>query len=388
MHICVDGRSISHPRRGGFKTYIENLMAAVAQDASEFDFIIVYDRPHSFTPIADHPRFQQVVIPAGMRIIGQLRREHFGLPIYASRNPGALWHFPYNRAPLCGIEDYVLTLHDVTPFMHTPRLDWSRPLTAVKELVFFYYPRLLIRRSARRARAIITVSGYSRDRIIERLRVPSEKVHVTPLAAAPVFRLLSARERRTAGQALSRDYGLDKPFLLTVASSLLKNPQGVVEAFARLPASLRARYYLVIAMAHRRAYSAVREVAERHGLAGKIRVLVNVEPEILVWLYNLAEVLVYPSFTESFPLPTVEAMSCGTPTICSNTTGFPEQVGDAALTIPPEDTDAIVHALQRVLRYKDLRLAMAEASLRRARQFSWDETARQTLDVYRSVVSG
>jgi glycosyltransferase involved in cell wall biosynthesis len=388
MRVYIDGRSISHPRRGGFKTYVENLIAVFAAAPEGYEFTVIYERPHEFPPIACNPLFRQVVIPARVSMIGQVYREQVALPAYARRQPAALWHFPYNTAPWSGIDGYVLTLHDMTAFTHPARPDWSRPLRALRDLAIFYYPRLLIRRAARRARAVITVSQYARERMVEILGVPEQKVFVTPLAAQPLFRPLSTAERQRAREALTENHGLSGPFLLTVASSLLKNPQGVVEAYARLPAEVRDRHSLVIVMAHQRVRAAVEALAHRLGVDRQIRILTEVESSELLRLYNVAEVLVYPSFTESFPLPTAEAMACGTPVICSNTTGFPEQVGEAAITVTPADLDQLVSALSRVLSSADLRLQMAQAGLRRSQRYSWQRTAEMTREIYDAVLSG
>lgn len=388
MRVCIDGRSISHPRRGGFKTYVENLIAAFAAATDGCQFSVIYDRPYEFPPIAGHPRFRQVIIPARVSMVGQVYREQVALSAYARRQPAALWHFPYNTAPWSGIDGYVLTLHDMTAFSHPARPDWSRPLRALRDLAIFYYPRLLIQRAARRARAVITVSQYARERIVEILGVPEHRVFVTPLAAQPLFRPLSAVERQRAREAVAEKYGLSGPFLLTVASSLLKNPQGVVEAYARLPRVVTDRYELVIVMAHQRVRATVEALAHRLGVNRRVRILTELEPSELLRLYNLAGVMVFPSFTESFGLPPLEAMACGTPVIASNTSSMPEVLGDAAVLVPPTDGQALADALTAVLTTPSLAEELVEQGLARSRQFSWEDTARQTLALYRSVVEG
>jgi glycosyltransferase involved in cell wall biosynthesis len=384
MNIFIDGRSISHPRRGGFKTYIENLVAALADIPCNDEFTIIYDRSYQFLPIVGNARFHQVACSARVRMIGQVYREQIALPTYARRYPGALWHFPYNTAPRLGIEGYVLTLHDVTSFTHAARPDWSRPARALQDVLLYYYPRFFVYRSARRARAIITVSNYARKEIVQVLGISADKVFVTPLAAQPIFRLLNPEEKQAARQVILEKYGLGRPFLITVASSLLKNPQGVLEAYARLPIELQEQYDLVIVMAHERNQVIIETLARQLGVTCRVSVLINLGPEELVWLYNLAEVLVYPSITESFPLPTAEAMACGTPIICSNTTGFPEQVGNVAITVSPNDTHEITSALVTVLASSELRQRMSEAGLRRSKSLSWITTAQQTLEIYKA----
>lgn len=107
----------------------------------------------------------------------------------------------------------------------------------------------------------------------------------------------------------------------------------------------------------------------------------------LVYLYNGAQALVHPSFYEGFGLPPLEAMSCGIPVICSNVSALPEVVGDAALLVPPEEASEWTVAMWRVLHDQELRAVMQAKGYRRAQCFSLEKMARQTMEVYRRVMS-
>lgn len=95
-----------------------------------------------------------------------------------------------------------------------------------------------------------------------------------------------------------------------------------------------------------------------------------------------AEVFVYPSLAEGFGLPPLEAMACGTPVLCSDAPALPEVVGDAAITLPPTDVNAWADALTKVLRDRNLRQTLRQKGLERAKQFSWERTARLTLSAF------
>ena len=105
-------------------------------------------------------------------------------------------------------------------------------------------------------------------------------------------------------------------------------------------------------------------------------------------LYNAADVLAFPSRYEGFGLPVLEAMACGTPVVCSNATSLPEVAGHTALLVPPNDPEALAAALKQVLTDETLYQALREKGLKRAAQFSWEETARKTLAVYEKVAQG
>jgi len=110
-----------------------------------------------------------------------------------------------------------------------------------------------------------------------------------------------------------------------------------------------------------------------------------VPTEDLPAMYHAASLLVYPSLFEGFGIPLVEAMSCGCPIVCSNTTSLPELVGDAAVLVNPYDVEGLANAIWRVLNDRDLRADLVAKGLARARHFSWEKAARQTLQVYRQA---
>jgi glycosyltransferase involved in cell wall biosynthesis len=104
-------------------------------------------------------------------------------------------------------------------------------------------------------------------------------------------------------------------------------------------------------------------------------------------LYQGSIALVYPSFYEGFGLPLVEAMACGTPVIASNVASMPEVLGDAGILLDPSDEDAWTRAIVGLLSGGETRERLREAGLRRAAEFTWDRTARFTLDVYRRALA-
>ena len=105
-----------------------------------------------------------------------------------------------------------------------------------------------------------------------------------------------------------------------------------------------------------------------------------VSPEDKVYLYNLAELFVYPSFFEGFGFPPLEAMACGVPTITSNTSSLPEIAGEAAIMIDPYDIEELAWAMEKILSDSSLSKEMSKRSLERAKIFSWDKCAKETLD--------
>ena len=142
---------------------------------------------------------------------------------------------------------------------------------------------------------------------------------------------------------------------------------------------------LVLAGANGWLWEEVYETVNRLNLEDNVAFLGRVPSEDLVHLYNAARMLVHPSFYEGFGLTPLEALTCGTPAIVSNTAALPEVVGDAAMLIDPHDIDGLVVAMWRVLTEPELRQDLIAKGLKRAQNFSWDKAAQQTLEVYRKV---
>jgi glycosyltransferase involved in cell wall biosynthesis len=120
---------------------------------------------------------------------------------------------------------------------------------------------------------------------------------------------------------------------------------------------------------------------------GRVHRLGHIPYEDLPAIYNLADVFVYPSVYEGFGLPALEGMACGTPVITSNVSSMPEFVGDAGILVPPDDENALVDALHRVLSDDALRRCLMRDGPRQAARFTWENTARKTLRIYEKVLA-
>jgi len=123
------------------------------------------------------------------------------------------------------------------------------------------------------------------------------------------------------------------------------------------------------------------------GLDDEILFTGFVPDEELPSIYGRAGVFVYLSLFEGFGLPPLEAMACGIPVITSNTTSLPEVVGDAGITLPPTDINRVSEALRQVICNKELRTTMRQKGLKQARLFSWEAAARETLEIYKAILS-
>lgn len=289
-----------------------------------------------------------------------------GLPRTARRAGVDLIHAPAYTAPFLAASPVVLTIHDVSYALHPEWYPYRRDALR----------RLFYRWSAHAASRIVTVSEFSAGEIAAAYGIERRRIDVIPLGVDARF---GPRADHNSASASGR------PYLLHVGDVHERRNLGViVEALARLARRSGApELSLVVAGQDRGALEGLRSRAAAAGSADTIVHVGVVSDDRLRTLYQEATALVYPSRYEGFGLPVLEAMASGTPVIGSRAASIPEVLGDAGMLLDPDDPEAWAAAILDVATDSARRSAMRAAGLRRAAAFTWERTARQTLDVYR-----
>lgn len=269
----------------------------------------------------------------------------------------------------------VATIHDLSfihyPHYHPPkRVAWL-----TREL-----PRTLAR-----ADMLITDSEQVRQELIARYAVDEQRVRAIYLGAADCYTELPASQT----SATLAEYGLEHDRYLLFVGTLepRKGVDTLIEAWSRLPEPMRQEYPLVLAGAqgwnNHDLQARIDSLAMTHGL----RHLQFVPIEALPSLYAGASIFVYPSLYEGFGLPVLEAMNCGTPVICTTETTMAEFSAGATMLCEPGNSEQLKDLMQKLLEDDARRATLGKAGLERAKVFSWQRCASETLAVYR-VVSG
>ncbi|MEK7293542.1 MAG: glycosyltransferase family 1 protein, partial [Nitrospirota bacterium] len=210
-----------------------------------------------------------------------------------------------------------------------------------------------------------------------------DRIVVIPCGVSDDFR--PRRDPAEFGE-LRRRIGLpDAPFILFIGGAdPRKNHQAVVRAFAKRADEFKGcRLVLVGDSAHR--FGDMSRTIAQSGMEGRVICPGRLPIEDITRLYSHADLFVFPSLYEGFGMPVIEAMACGAPVVTSNRTAMPEVAGDAALLVNPDDDDELAGAMVRILRDTPLRESLRAKGFERARQFTWERAARQTLAVYREV---
>jgi len=285
------------------------------------------------------------------------------LPMRVGRS--LLWS-PCNTGPLA-VRNQVVTIHDCAFYDH--------PEGFTRRFATWY--RWLVPRLARRIRHIITISRFSRDRLLEYCQLPPSKVTVIPQGVDPDFRPLEPHIVAETRRIL----GLPENYVLFVGSlAPRKNLARLLEAW-RLVSPLHPEMSLVLVGAPNHVF----RDAGLHELPASVHVAGYVAEEHLPAVYAGAQVSVFPSLYEGFGLPVLEAMACGTPVMTSNVTSMPEVAGDAALLVDPYSEESMADGLSRLLADSVLRQQLSERGLQRARTFTWDRTAAATWKLLHEV---
>jgi len=364
--------------RGGVSTYVRNLIRELPRLAPDWEFFVFayffrdYAEKLARLPDPEGYRFSRLVPRWPESVVDRLEW-NWGVPLIRScmrRHRIDLLHA--HRIPRKPPKPCVATIHDLFPVVHP---EWT------SDFLIDQYERIL-RPGMARVDRVIAVSEHTKKDLIERWRVPEEKIVVTHEGVdRDLFRPLPEAEKT----ALRKRLGLPERFVLMVGPfDPWCHPGNVPRALARLPLALKD-VGVVFAGKGGATRPEVERLTAEEGLSARAVWTGFVPQTELVGLYNLAEALVYPSFYEGFGLPVLEAMACGTPVVTANTSSLPEVAGGAALLVDPTRVDAIADALRRVLDDPSERALRVERGFARAKELSWAETARKTLAVYQSL---
>ena len=367
MHIAIDAHSVG-TQLGGNESYATNLIESLAEIDQTNRYTLYVTKPAAIERFTDRwPNFAvRLTLPHTplVRIPLTLSRE-------LRRHPVDVLHVQYTAPPFapCPI---VTTIHDLA-FEHLPETFNRRSWMQL---------RLTVRRTARRAAHIITVSEYSRRDISRTYGIDAGCITVTPEAAPRHFAPLT---NETELRRIRKSYGIQREYILSLCSiQPRKNLVRLIEAYSCLRRASPEVKLPQLVLAGKRGWleNETFRTAERSALGRDILFTGYVPEPDLVGLYSGAICFVYPSYFEGFGLPVVEAMQCGVPVIAGNRTSLPEIVGEAGLLFDPFDTKALVEALTKLIDDSACRTALRTKGLERAKDFNWKTTAQLTLKAY------
>jgi len=272
----------------------------------------------------------------------------------------------------------------------------SRNIITIYDLSFIRYPDYVdsvvkqyenrIRKCLKWTDLVLTISESSKQDIVDYLGVDPDRIYVTPLASRYGSGYLSDTVAEKIGTGINYDFS--KPYLLFVSTiEPRKNITSLISAFNLLKQKHKIEHHLVLIGKQGWHYEPIFAAIENSPWNHQIHHLDYLSDELVALFYAKADAFVYPSYYEGFGLPVLEAMTLGTPVITANTSSLPEVAGEAAILVDPNDPTSLAEAILKVLSDSQLRGELVDKGKERAKLYTWERTAKETLKAYKSLLT-
>jgi glycosyltransferase involved in cell wall biosynthesis len=372
MLLAVDARQVFRANRRGIGKALRLMLGHLATARPQWSFRLFHQND---SPDEPFPERAVNVLPQRIDIPGDRFGlwEHLRLPLAAWRSGADVLYCPANTGPRWPPRPMVVTVYDLIPLELDPtnraNIAWGKSVA----------------RAARAARRVHTASDHTARQLHALLDIPASKIEMIPIAADPRFALITDPEKLEAMRAKYR-VPSGRPFVLGFgAADPRKNTRRILEAWAKLPAAVRERFFLLLVGVQDSVLPGFQKIATEllptggwhiHGFADEID---------LPALLSAAELLCYPSLAEGFGLPVMEAFGCGTAVLTSNTTSLAEVAGDAAVLVNPADSEAIAKGLSAVLSDDRYRVDLAKRGAMRAKACTWPVVAENMANLFAAV---
>lgn len=359
----------------GAGRYARNIVANLAQIDRENHYYLFVTGEGAYHFEVEKDNFTRVICPCWPARLVRILWEQVVFPWQLLVSDATLLFTPSVVVPWWLPCRAVTSIHDSIPF-HRAVVKYPRGRSL--------YVRLATSWSAKRSDVVLTGSENSRHEIARFCDIPEKKILVTPYGVEAKFRPMDSQKRMAAFRSQS---SLPEKFMLFVGTlEPGKNLVRLIQAFNHLRhRNSQIKHKLVLAgpegWGSGQIFSTIRDL----GIEEEVLAMGFVPETDLPWLYNAADLLVFPSLYEGFGFPPLEAMACGTPVVTSNSSSLPEVVGEAGLLVDPYDVAGWASAMERTLSDERLRAEMRDRGLARAKLFSWDRTARATLSIFQRM---
>lgn len=364
-HIVIDART----RPSSTGRYIDRLLEHLQVLDSVNKYTVLIRPGDNWKP--DSKNF--IAIPCKYRQFSFNPIDQISFARFLYRLKPDLVHFGMSpQEPIFYFKNRVTTLHDLTML----RFARAGRLPKIIHFIRMIGYRMLLKASLRMAKEVIVPTEFVKDEVVRYVPLNARKVTVT----------LEASEQPIKIPAKAIE-NINKPFILYVGSAFPhKNLESLIKAYAELRQT-NPELNLVLAGKKEYYYKKLEAmVGKQHALKNKVIFTGFVGDAELKWLYEHAEAYVFPSLSEGFGLPGLEAMVHGCPVVSSNATCLPEVYGDSAHYFDPEDTKDIATKILDVISNKKLRESLIKKGYKQAAKYSWKKTAQQTLEVYKRVL--
>jgi glycosyltransferase involved in cell wall biosynthesis len=371
MKILIDGRGI---KKTGIGRYIENTLKEVLKidKSNQYELLLRDEDLEKLDLKADNLTF----VKTTANFFGVKEQTEI-LSIIKERKPD-LVHFTNFNFPVAYGGKFVITIHDLT-LLHFRNLRNSIARKAYYMLKEQVMRNVVLKQGMKKAEVVIVPSDYVKEDVAKTFKVRRNKITVTYEAADTEF---------SKGRINLDKKGINKPFILYVGNAYPhKNLERMIIAFGKLITDYVLDYQLVIAGKKDSFHKNLEEAVKESGLEDRVIFTGFVTDQELAGLYKNAKLYVFPSLSEGFGLPPLEAMAHDLPVASSNATCMPEILGDAAVYFDPKSVDDMAKAMLKVLTDQKLLEQLIKKGRAQVKQYSWKKTALATLNIYNNVLN-
>ena len=360
--VGFDAQATQGPR-SGLGVVTSNLLCALQEEIR--------------TPLKLRVYAQELPEHGSFNTLQRLQWENVTLPGSVRRDKIDLLHVPAFASAFLKPCRLILTVHDIAGMRFRNQLGWAST---------FYWGKWLPH-VCKHADQIIAVSSYTKKDLVEHLRIPEQRIRVIHPSGHETF---SADFLQDKIEIVKRGLGIRNRYFLFVGTlEPRKNLDRILEAFKIFSGSNSDEFQLVLVGSKDFAHGQYTKIlAEKHALGTDTIIAAGfLDHESLNALYCGAQALLFPSLYEGFGIPILEAMAAGCPVLTSNITSTPEVAGNAAVLVDPYCVEAITQGMNDLASQESLRQDLKQKGFKRIRNFSWKKAARETLDVYKTMLN-
>jgi glycosyltransferase involved in cell wall biosynthesis len=364
-HIVIDGRI----RRTSTGKPVDRLLEHLQELDNKTNYTILVQPDDDWKPRARN--FTAVACRYRQFSFNPFNQLSFAIQLYQLKPD--LVHFTMTgQQPIFYFGRQTTFTHDLTMFKFVRRGRLPAFLHALRMIGY----QFLMWQSHHKALKVLVPTAYVRDAVHKKYLFLSRNIEVTHEASEPPL----------AMEAKKPDVVNDEPFILYVGTAFPhKNLENLIKAFEIINAS-QPELKLVLAGKRERFYKLLEKLADQSPARPSVVFTGWVEDSELKWLYQHAQAYVFPSLSEGFGLPGLEAMVHGCPVISSNATCLPEVYGDAAVYFDPENPEEMAAKIIEVISSEKLRQSLIEKGYVQAKKYSWRRMAQQTLDIFKTFL--
>lgn len=374
MKIGIEAQRIFRKKKHGMEVVTIELINHLQKIDKENEYIIFVKDGEDRGCIKETENFKIRIVPG----ITYPDWEQIHLPRAIKKENLDLIHFTSNTASVFTNTPIVLTLHDI---IYLESISFSG---TQYQNIGNIYRRLIVPKIVNKSKAIITVSEYEKERIDQHFSFENDKVKVVYNAKDSAFKKVNDEDLLNR---IREKYNFPDNFILFLGNTApKKNSDRLIRAYARYVEKSESPLPLVVLDLPRPYIVNILKELGMEKIDNQIITKDYISHNDLLVVYNLATIFIYPSLRESFGLPIIEAMACGTPVITSNTSAMPEVAGNAALLANPYDVEDMAEKIHSLATNEHLLQSLIEKGYKRSEDFSWERTANKVLEIYNNVL--